>query len=172
MVSRLKTHGTAVMFIIAWLLFFGLLVFLFGRFEKNENNPNSNITTEVGAQGEHIIHLRANRQNQYVMSGRINDIPVIFILDTGATHVVVPDHIAEKCQLARSYPMRARTANGIITVYSTQIEKLELGDITLRHINASINPHMPGNEILLGMSALKKFEITHKKGELIIKYKP
>lgn len=157
------------MFFIAWIIFFGMLVYLFAEFEAKENNPNTEIKTALGQSGEKVIRLKANRRNHYVLSGKINQIPVTFLVDTGATDVVVPESLANKLKLVRGHPMQARTASDIITVYFTVIDSLQLGEITLRKIRASINPHMPGHEILLGMSALKHFEITHRGEELILK---
>jgi aspartyl protease family protein len=45
--------------------------------------------------------------------------------------------------------------------------RLTISDIVLKDINASINSSITGNEILLGMSALKEIEFTRKGDRLI-----
>jgi len=64
------------------------------------------------------------------------------------------------------------TANGIVEVRDTTIETLQLGSIRLSNIRASINPGMVGEEILLGMSALKDLEFTQRGSKLTLKQTP
>jgi len=64
----------------------------------------------------------------------------------------------------------SQTANGRVITYRTQLNSLELGGITLNDVEASITPGMDGDVILLGMSALKQFELTQKGDTLTIRY--
>jgi len=59
-----------------------------------------------------------------------------------------------------------QTANGMVTVYKTEIEQLSIGNIFLYNVAAHINPAMKSDAILLGMSALKKVEFS-QKGKLL-----
>lgn len=61
------------------------------------------------------------------------------------------------------------TANGAIAVYATQLDTVQLGSIKLQHINAHINPHMPDDIVLLGMSFMKHLEMTQREGTLTLK---
>jgi aspartyl protease family protein len=56
-----------------------------------------------------------------------------------------------------------------VTVFDTQLDQLSIGDITLKNVNASINPSMDMGEILLGMSALKEIEFTQRGDQLTLK---
>jgi aspartyl protease family protein len=61
------------------------------------------------------------------------------------------------------------TANGPVTVYSTRIAKLQLGEIVLYDVPADLNPGMnASNQILLGMSALSQVEFSQRDGMLLI----
>ena len=62
---------------------------------------------------------------------------------------------------------RVSTANGSITVAESFIRELRIGDIELVNVDASLNPNVRDNKILLGMSALKQLEFT-QKGEWLI----
>ena len=149
------------MLIIFWLLVLGLLTYTFSNWEEKQYNPNQGLTGEQ-YDGVRQLALERNRYQHYVASGLINSIPVTFMLDTGATAVVVPAGLADKLQLKAGRPHIANTANGQVQVYATRIESLQLGPILLQDINASINPGMDGEEILLGMSALKQIEFSQK----------
>jgi len=97
---------------------------------------------------------------------------VTFLLDTGATDVVIPAQLAESAGLQPGQAMRAMTANGLVTVYSTTIPTLHLGDITLYDVRASINPGMQGDTVLLGMSALRQVEFTQRADTLTLRTLP
>lgn len=157
------------MFIIAWVIALGLLTWGFGNWEESQFNPNRKPQTSQTQTFNEVI-LERNRFNHYVMNGQINDTTVTFLLDTGATDVVIPEPIAKELGLKRGRQGLASTANGVITVFSTNIDRLEIGEITLRDVRASINPAMQSNDsILLGMSALKDVEFTQRGNELKIR---
>ena len=116
--------------------------------------------------------LKQNRQGHYVASGTINNIPVQFLLDTGATDVAIPESIANQAGLRRGTSSRASTANGLVTVYSTLVDELTLGNIVLEAVNASITTSMDGNTILLGMSALRQVEFSQRGNVLTLRHFP
>ena len=118
------------------------------------------------------VVLERNRQGHYVANGEINGIPVTFLLDTGATDVAIPAEIALEANLVSGLAQQASTANGVVTVYSTRINKLTLGNIVLYNIEASITPSMLGGIILLGMSALQQIEFTQRGATLTLRQLP
>ena len=125
------------MMVIGWLIFFGLLTLVFGNWEEDQYNPNRNIGSEITASAISVT-LEQNAYNHYVTNGKINGQDVIFMLDTGATSVAVPPHIAEKLNLKRGRPYQVTTANGKSTVYATTIDSLDIGAITLYNVKAAI----------------------------------
>ena len=163
------THGLGRgMLIIFWLLVIGLLTWGFGLWEGHLFNPNQTPTTSDTREYRQVI-LDSNRQHHYVTAGSINNKPVTFLLDTGATDVVIPAGLADRLGLRRGLAGKAVTANGYVTVYSTVIDSLRIGSIHLRDIRASINPGMGGDGVLLGMSALRSIEFTQREGKLILR---
>ncbi len=157
------------MIIIAWVLIFGMLVWFFGILEKNKRNPNQNVATQILSGGEKQVVLKSSRYGHYIATGKINDSKVTFLVDTGASHVSIPERVAKKIGLAQGAPMLVSTANGTITVYATRLAEVSIGDIKLHDIKADINPHMEGDEILLGMSFLRDLSITHQGDQLTIR---
>ena len=118
------------------------------------------------------MELQRNPQGHYLVSGHINGAPANFLLDTGATDVVMSEQLARAAMLERGYPTRAMTANGEVVVYSALVDALEIGAIVLREVRASINPVMQGNTVLLGMSALQHIEFTQRGDSLTLRYIP
>jgi len=140
--SRAGTAMTAV----AWVLF---LAFLFTTFD-------------------YFIDQR-NAYGHYITNGTINNQPVVFLLDTGATEIAIPEAVANKIGLIKNQPIRIKTANGVATAYRTKIDSAAVGGIKRHNLNATILKNMHGNEVLLGMNFLKHFEIIQKGKFLTIK---
>lgn len=156
------------MIMIGWLLALALLTYYFNQWLDRRENPNSR-PISISENGINQLVLERNYQHHYLTSGSINGAPVTFLVDTGATTVSVPQHLAEKLGLKPGAVQWSNTANGSVETRATVIDELKMGAITLYDVRASINPGMQMDEILLGMSALKNIEFTHKNGVLTLK---
>lgn len=156
------------MWYIAWICFLFVMYQFFSGALDNQHNPNRAVDSRY-EDGKVVVVLERNRQGHYVTTGTINGQEVTFMVDTGATDVSVPAHIAEQLGLRRGPSGYASTANGTVKVYSSRIDSLEIGDLSLIDISASINPGMQSDEILLGMSALKRIEFAQRGNQLILK---
>ena len=143
------------------------LTFFFGGVEENRRNPNSSPSSLIHTESIEVP-LKRNRQGHYLLVGQINGEDVEFLLDTGATDVVVPASTARRLGLPYGTRARAMTANGPVTIYQTRIDELHLGKIRLTNIDASINPNM-GGAILLGMTALGQIEFSQQADTLTLK---
>ncbi|MBL0709568.1 MAG: retroviral-like aspartic protease family protein [Colwellia sp.] len=156
----------------AWIIAIALLMFVFQNVLNEQYNPNSQPQISLSSSGQAEVILKQNKQGHYVTQGTINESAVIFLLDTGATQVSIPAHIADELQLESFGSYRVQTANGTVTVYQTKIDQLSIGNIFLYNVAAHINPAMKSNEILLGMSALKKVEFSQKGKQLTLREHP
>ena len=157
------------MMIFAFALGLAALTGAFDGWLDGQANPNRNLQGLVGPDGAREVVLERNRQGHYFAGGEINGLPVTFLLDTGATDVAIPDHVARAAGLQRGYPGRASTANGTVTVYATDIDELIIGNIVLHDLAASITPSMAGDTILLGMSALQRIEFSQRGSQLTLR---
>ena len=160
------------MLIFSFMLGLGGLTFFFEEQIQQQVNPNQNPFSMELKSGIKEVVLQQNRQGHYVASGTVNNVPVLFLLDTGATDVAIPESIALAAGLLREDKSRASTANGMITVYSTRVAELTLGSIILRDVSASITTSMASNTILLGMSALRQIEFSQRNGKLTLRHYP
>lgn len=156
----------------AFVLGIALLTWLFSGVEERARNPNSDPAWFTTAGGAIAVVLERNRAGHYVVSGRINGVDTEFLLDTGATDVVIPATLARSAGLEALGSSQAMTANGVVTVHNTRIERLELGPIALQDVRASINPAMDERIVLLGMSALRQVEFTQRGNELTLRHLP
>ena len=152
----------------AWLLLLVLLSLFFQKWLDYERNPNRNLAV-ISSDGPREVVLKRARGGHYVAPGFINGEPVNFLVDTGASDVNIPQSVAARIGLKRGYPQSAHTANGTITVYDTVADEVRLGNIVLHNVAASINPHMLGDTVLLGMSFMKHLELVQKNDTLTIR---
>jgi aspartyl protease family protein len=165
--DQLKTMSRW-MISIAWLLILGVLTIYFSDMLDKQHNPNQIVETRA-RDGTREVVLQRNRSGHYVVTGKLNDQSVDFLIDTGATWVSIPKKIANDLNLVWGAPFEASTANGVTTMYATRVATVSLGDIQLHNVRASINPHAPDDDVLLGMSFLKKLEMVQRGDTLILR---
>lgn len=157
-----------VMLILAWGIAMLLATHFFGRWEDGQRNPNQ-VPESLRGDGYVEVRLASSRQGHYLMNGRIDGRQVTFLLDTGATAVAVPEALADELGLAPGEPITLSTANGRSNGHRTRLRELQLGEIVLADVPAIIAPGMDGDEVLLGMSALKQLEFTQRDGTLVLR---
>jgi len=153
--------------VIAWIIAIALATWFFGSLEDKQFNPNQSPTT-ISNQNIVKVELLRNKFGHYITSGMVDGRKVVFMLDTGATHVAIPGALERYLNLQRGQPYSVHTANGTALVYATYIKRLEIGGIVLDNVQAAISPTMEGEEILLGMSALKQLEFRQKGNKLTL----
>ena len=164
--SEAKQIGKTFAFVF-WGLFLFLGYQFFDGYLSKQRNPNQNPSSfKRGTQS--VLVLKRNRMGHYVATGQINGYPVTFLLDTGATDVAVPKSVADAIGLRYGAPISVSTANGSATAYRTEIHALSIGELKFNQVRASILPGMKGDEILLGMSALKQVEFSQRGDELTL----
>jgi aspartyl protease family protein len=152
-----------------WIIVLALLTVFLQSWQKKQHNPNQHAAVSGTEQGPQTLRLQRNRYGHYVASGLINQQAVVFLLDTGASDVSIPETLARQMGLSRGRAMQYQTANGTITVYRTTLTQVNLGGLILSDIKASINPYMQGNEVLLGMSFLKHLEFSQRGDTLTLR---
>lgn len=154
------------MLVLAWVVGIAICVWAFSGLLERQHNPNMEVESFRSSTGVEV-QLKQNRQGHYIATGKINGETVTFMVDTGATSVSVPAHLASKLNLTSKGRGVARTANGDVAIAFTTVAKLELGEITLTNVEANLNPGMRDDDILLGMSVLRQLEFT-QRGEWLI----
>ncbi len=167
-----QKHLGGKMILAMWAVLLALMALIFSSLLDRQHNPNQNINTITTANGVNELVLKRNRYGHYVSSGNINQHDVVFMLDTGATDVSIPEDIARKIGLKKGRALTYQTANGRIRVFATTLDQISIGDITLTNIPATINPHFKSDDILLGMSFLKHLEFTQRGNQLTLRQYP
>ena len=156
------------MYIVAAALLIGLLTMLFSGLLSHRHNPNKTPETKLSESGRQQIHLQRNAEGHYVSNGFVNDIDVVFLLDTGATTIAIPLELAPQLGLKPGRQINTVTANGVTNAYLTNIQRVQLGEIVEYDVPAALVPNLPGGQILLGMSFLKRLDFSQRGDTLIL----
>lgn len=152
-----------VMMVLGWLLLAGVIWWGFAQYL----NPNAHLAEVAGPGGE--VVLERGPDGHYRAPGRIDGRPVAFLVDTGATVVALPEALADRLGLQRGAALRVHTANGEAVAYATRLAEVDLGGAVARDVAAHIVPGMTGDEALLGMSYLGRFDIAMNGDRLKIR---
>ena len=160
------------MVVAMWLIILWLLASFFADWFDKEHNPNQSFANSITSTGVKEVVLQRNRKGHYVTIGLINDRQVTFMLDTGATDISVPQHLADELNLKKGARIIYQTASGKSWGYSTVLDSVAIGDIELNNVRASINPNVNDLDILLGMTFLKHLEFTQRGDSLTLRQHP
>lgn len=150
-----------IMFLLVWIILFSGLFLFFYYYDKSDS------TVYVANRSEFI--LSADKDGHYRIKGSINDHLVDFLVDTGATLVGIPEHLAKKLEIKGRYPITISTANGEVTGSLTRLQHLSFGEFKLNDIKAVIIPGANDDEVLLGMNVLSQFNIEQQDKKLMLK---
>ena len=91
------------------------------------------------------------------------------MIDTGATDVALPHDLAKSLDLYLGAGRLSRTAHGDVQTWPALLDEVDLGGLVAQRVRASVLPNMPGDQVLLGMSYLKRFEMIQRDGTLILR---
>ena len=127
----------------------------------------------IGQGGEVVI--RKGFGDEFQVPAKVDDQPVRFVLDTGATSVVLTAEDARRVgldlrQLDFSAPVA--TANGAALAAPVRLDRVAVGPIVLRNVRALVVRSGSMRESLLGMTFLERLDsFTVERGRLILKAK-
>ena len=101
------------------------------------------------------VILKKDRQGHFRGTVLVNNIPMPFLIDTGATRTAIPVKMAIKAKLPVGRTIQTSTAGGRVLSHETRINNLKIGSAIIRNLAANINDHL--DEVLIGMNTLKYF---------------
>ena len=129
-------------------------------------------TTASSAYGR-TFTVRADNRGHFQVEGRIDGRRLDFLVDTGATKIVISEREAARVGIhpaRRDYTGVSQTANGTGRYAPTQLNMVEVGGLIVYNVAAAIVPDEAlGGGNLLGMSfltRLRRFEIA--EGRLVL----
>tara|TARA_R110002074_G_scaffold48047_6_gene123060 strand:+ start:663 stop:1238 length:576 start_codon:yes stop_codon:yes gene_type:complete len=137
-----------------------------GLWQDISRNPNQTLISDAGQ-----IIVPRSRDGHYYLNVQINGADVRFVVDTGATDMVLTKSDAERAGLdpdQLTYLGRANTANGEVRTAFVRLDAVQLGDVTDRNVVAVVNEGQMAQS-LLGMGYLQRWgRLEIANNELIL----
>ncbi|MBF9030071.1 TIGR02281 family clan AA aspartic protease [Rhodobacterales bacterium HKCCE3408] len=168
LVSQRKNLGRTAQYAAIWGLIFLGAILAVGAWEQIRGivAPQMQVI-EGGAE----LRVPQSPDGHFYVTAQVNGNPIRFVVDTGATDLVLRREDAEKAGIdteALVYSGMARTANGTVSTAPVVLDTISLGPVEDRGVLAVVNDgDMP--ESLLGMGYLNRFAtISMGGGQLVL----
>lgn len=167
--SRRLNLSKAVRDLAIWAAIVAGLVAVYGFRSELETVGRRIIGEMEPSRGQEVaggaMEYRRDADGHFYVDAEVNGKPVRFLVDTGASEIVLSPQDAERLGFRRSmlkFDRQYETANGLVLGAAVTLRKMQAGDIRFYDIPASVNG-APMSESLLGMTFLDRlagFEVT------------
>lgn len=152
----------------------GILLLVLGysyRYELENNRLVAELLPRhIRVNGNGSMEIRASMGEHFFVEGFVNSVPVRFLIDTGASDIVLSPYDAgrtgfrpETLEYSRVYT----TANGYGKGAPVTLGEIKIGTVTLDSAAASVN-QTDMEDSLLGMNFLRRLKSFHFEGDTLI----
>lgn len=118
------------------------------------------------------ISFPVSSDGHFYIRAKVNGIPLMFLADTGASHIVLSPGDSEKLGIKTDelhFDRFYETANGTVRGSSIRIADFRVGEIHMKEIGASVNEAEMRNS-LLGMTFFRRLKSYEVKNDVLTLY--
>lgn len=158
LVANRQHMGRMLQQAMIWAFLFVGVILVYGIWGDVSQTVLPRQAVVSGEQGT-VAEVPRSFDGHYHMVLGVEGEPVRFVVDTGATHLVLRRDDAARIGLdldGLRYTGRAQTANGQVRTASVTLDRVSLGDLVDRDVPAVVNEGEM-TQSLLGMSYLQRF---------------
>jgi aspartyl protease family protein len=134
--------------------------------------PVTKQNTAASAPSAGTVTLTADERGHYAAKLKINGKQIEGLIDTGASLVAFDERTAKRLGYVikeSDYKYQTSTANGVTSVAVITLDRVELGNIVARDVQATVSKDGRLNTVLIGMSFLKQLKsFKSENGKLIL----
>lgn len=161
--------GTTFRMVAAWVLIFAGLLSVYGLWPHLRNT----IAPSAMMIADNRIEIPISRDGHAYVVAQVNDTPIRFVVDTGASMVSLSRKDAAKLGLEPDrlvYYQKAQTANGIVATAPVTLSSIDIGEFGVRNIKAVVIDGDVGTS-LLGMEYLRHFtRVSFERDRLLLEW--
>jgi aspartyl protease family protein len=155
-VQNRNNLNKSLQYMAAWALIFVGVVAIYGLWQdiRQTVQPQQMVTASEGR-----IELPRAPDGHYYVNLQVNGAPVRFVVDTGATSMVLTRDAARRAGIDDQnlhFLTEAMTANGVVRTARVTLDEVAIGAFTDTRVPAYVNGGEMQNS-LLGMSYLDRF---------------
>lgn len=117
------------------------------------------------------VVIAADRSGHFTTRGRVGDIDINLVIDTGASVVALTGRDARRLGLTPDpsrYIAKISTANGMVHAAPVVLDAISIGDVTVRQVAAVVMPDNGLTVSLLGMSFLSRLARYEVRGNTLV----
>jgi aspartyl protease family protein len=115
--------------------------------------------------------IQSGANGQFSVQATVEGRRMEFLIDTGAAAIALRESEAARLGIhpaRRDYVIRASTANGVVLAAPVELERVEVGALTVRNVRAIVLPDEALGQNLLGMTFLSRVRFEHHNGRLVL----
>lgn len=161
-----KKPGQTSRHLLAWGMIFAGAIAVAGLWQDISNSAIPRQTLLEGGRIE--IPLAAD--GHYHLTANLNETPVRFVVDTGASTIALSRADARRVGIDANdlaFIGQARTANGLVRTAPVLIRSFQIGDISDENVMAVVIDGDLGQS-LLGMNYLSRFARVSMEGQRLL----
>lgn len=132
--------------------------------------PGTSVNIGANVPGERAVRIRKRSDGHFAVNSRVNGRSVQMMVDTGASTIVLTPADAAAAGISTSaltYSVVVNTANGTAYAAPVRIERISVGPIERRGLDALVAKPGALRESLLGMNFLKELRDFSFSGEFL-----
>jgi len=147
---------------------------ILGLAQRDQAAQSEAVTVaEVVEKSHGEVEIRAGASGHYHADVEINGRAIPVLVDTGATMVALTYEDAETAGLylkPSDFTRAVTTANGVARVAPVTLDRVAIGDITVRNVQGTVSERGRLSTTLLGMSFLSRLDrVDMRSGVLLLK---
>jgi clan AA aspartic protease (TIGR02281 family) len=125
------------------------------------------VQPEPDVRGAGFVDLVQRPDGHYYAAGYVNGMPIVFMVDTGATLTSLSQEMAHKSGIYSCVARTFNTANGSVQGCVAKAPKIQIGNFVLRDFEVAVMPNLP-TDALLGMNILRMYRLEQQSGVMRI----
>lgn len=132
--------------------------------------PGTAMTVEQSSGGLTEVRIRKRLDGHFTAKVRVNGKPISMIVDTGASSIVLRPEDAEKAGIdtkALTYRVPVLTANGRAMAARIRLDKVAIGPLDRKGVDALVAQPGALTQSLLGMSFLSRLRSYEFSGDFL-----
>ena len=156
LVHNRQSLGRTLQQAVGWVLIFLAVIAAVGLWDDIRRTA---LPGRTAVASDSRIEVPRAPDGHFYLTLMVNDAPVTFMVDTGASAVVLRAEDAARAGIDTAdlaYSGRAATANGMVRTATVKLDRIGLGAITDRNVRAWVNEGEM-DQSLLGMSYLERW---------------
>jgi len=133
--------------------------------KRDSYKLGSHIGTQFKRDEKPEVSIYRNERGMFTVVGSINNFPVNFLVDTGASHIAMNRNEARRLGIDYQQYGRqgyASTASGVVKTWHVNLNKVQVGSVIINNVKALVNESDSPTQVLLGMTFLGQLDMKNE----------